>query len=75
MITVRLFGLVRLETGIKELQVEAANGKELRNALTQTLPEETVRGCRLLANGRPVTRTTKLKDGDQVMLMPPVAGG
>ena len=29
----------------------------------------------LLVNGKPANRFTKLKDGDQVMLMPPVAGG
>lgn len=75
MITVKLFGLVRLETGIKELQVAAANVKELKKALSRQIPEETIRGCVLLVNGRQATRFTKLKDGDQVMLMPPVAGG
>ena len=75
MITVKLFGLVRLETGIKQLQIEAANVKQLQKALTQYIPEEKVKGCVLLVNGSPANRFTKLKDGDQVMLMPPVAGG
>ena len=75
MITVKVFGLVRLETGIKELQIAAANGKELKKALTQFIPEKMVKGCVLLLNGKPVNRFTKFKDGDQVMLMPPVAGG
>ena len=75
MITVKVFGLVRLETGIKELQIEASNGKELQNALIRQIPKEKVKGCVLLVDGKPVTRFTKLKDGDQVMLMPPVAGG
>ena len=75
MITVKLFGLVRLETGIKELQVDAANIRELKKALTQHIPEEMIKGCVLLVNGTQATRFTKLKDGDQVMLMPPVAGG
>ena len=75
MITVKLFGLVRLETGIKQLQIEAANVKQLQKALTQYIPEEKVKGCVLLVNGKPANRFTKLKDGDQVMLMPPVAGG
>ena len=75
MITVRLYGLARLETGIKELQVAAATVRELKKALTGYLPEETVKGCVLLVNGRQATRFTKLTDGDQVMLMPPVAGG
>ena len=75
MITVKLFGLVRLETGIKELQVEASNVRELQKALIQRIPEEKIKGCVLLVNGKQANRFTKLKDGDQVMLMPPVAGG
>ena len=75
MITVRLFGLVRLETGIKELQVEAGNVRQLQKALTRWIPEETIKGCVLLVNGKQANRFTKFKSGDQVMLMPPVAGG
>ena len=75
MITVKLFGLVRLQTGIKELQIEAANVKELKKALTRHIPEAQIKGCVLFLNGRQANRFTKLKDGDQVMLMPPVAGG
>ena len=75
MITVRLFGLVRLETGIKELQVEADNVRQLQKALTRWIPEEQIKGCVLLVNGKQANRFTKLKSGDQVMLMPPVAGG
>ena len=75
MITVRLFGLVRLETGIKELQVEAGNVRQLQKALTRWIPEEKIKGCVLLVNGKQANRFTKLKSGDQVMLMPPVAGG
>lgn len=75
MITVKLFGLVRLETGIKELQIDAANVRELKKALTQYVPEEKINGCVLLVGGKQANRFTKLKDGDQVMLMPPVAGG
>ena len=75
MITVKLYGLVRLETGIKQLQVEAANVGQLKKALTRYLPEDTIKGCVLLVNGKQVNRFTKLNSGDQVMLMPPVAGG
>ena len=75
MITVKLFGLVRLETGIKELQVEAANMRQLRKALCQYIPEEKIKGCVLLVNGKQTNPFTKLNSGDQVMLMPPVAGG
>ena len=75
MITVKVFGLVRLETGIRQLQIEAKNVKEVKRELLRQIPEETLNGCVLLVNGRPANRFTKLQDGDQVMLMPPVAGG
>ena len=75
MITVKLYGLVRLETGIKQMQIEAGNIRELKKALTGYIPEEKVKGCVLLVNGKQTNRFTKLNDGDQVMLMPPVAGG
>ena len=75
MITVKLFGLIRLETGIKELQVEAVNVGQLQKALIRWIPGEKIKGCVLLVNGKQANRFTKLKSGDQVMLMPPVAGG
>ena len=75
MITVKLFGLVRVETGIKQLQVEAANVRQLQKELSQYIPEEAIKGCVLLVNGKRANRFTKLTSGDQVMLMPPVAGG
>ena len=75
MITVKLFGLARLETGIKELRLEATNVRELKKELSRYLPEEKLKGCVLFVDGRQANRFTKLKDGDQVMLMPPVAGG
>ena len=75
MITVKVFGLVRLETGIRQLQIEAKNVKELKRELLRQIPGETLNGCVLLLNGRPANRFTKLQDGDQVMLMPPVEGG
>ena len=75
MITVKLFGLIRLETGLKELQVEAVNIGQLQKALTRWIPEEKIKGCVLLVNGKQANRFTKLNSGDQVMLMPPVAGG
>ena len=75
MITVKLFGLVRLQTGIKELQVDAVNVRQLKKELTRHIPETQIKGCVLLVNGKSANPFTKLKDGDQVILMPPVAGG
>ena len=78
MITVKLFGLLRLDTGLRELQVEAANIRQLTEAIllaTDRITKEKLRGCVILVNGAPCKSWTKLKDGDQVTLLPPVAGG
>ena len=76
MITVKLFGLLRLETGIRELQTEAVNIKTLLQALeTAGIPQKTLTGCVIFINNQPANKRSKLKDGDTVALMPPVAGG
>ena len=76
MITVKLYGLLRLETGIRELQVDAADWKDLNRKLEQAgLKKEDLKGCYVMHNGAAKTRTSKLKDGDVVQLLPPVAGG
>ena len=44
-------------------------------SFTDKITKETLRGCVILCNGAPCKNWTKLKDGDQVTLLPPVAGG
>ena len=85
MVTVKLFGLLRLDTGVRELRVEAATLKELYPrtlaALKEQNPacpltEERLRDCLAAVNGEPArSPRTKLRDGDTVSLFPPVAGG
>lgn len=76
MITVKLFGLLRLETGIKELQTEAATVKDMLQKLEDTgIPRKTLAGCVIFVNNQPASKRSKLSDGDTVVLMPPVAGG
>ena len=78
MITVKLYGLLRLDSGLKELQLEAADVKGLKRELLQAtdrITRQDLEGCILLINGKPGRRTTKLKDGDEVTLLSPVAGG
>ncbi len=78
MITVKLYGLLRLDTGIRELQVEAADGRQLRRAIlnaTDKITAKQLKGVVMLVNGAPCRNGTKLHDGDQVTLLPPVAGG
>ena len=76
MITVKLFGLLRIESGIKEKVMEAASVKEvLGNLAACGIPEKELSGCVILVNGKSANKRSKLADGDAVILMSPVAGG
>lgn len=78
MITVKFYGLLRLDAGIRELNVEAASVTELYARVaekTDRITRKHLEGCVLLVNGKVSGRRTKLTDGDVVQLMPPVAGG
>ena len=76
MITVRLYGLLRIESGIKERQIEAANLKDVFLKLThQGISSRDLQGCMILINGAPANKRSILHDGDVVQLLPPVAGG
>ena len=76
MITVKLYGLLRIESGIKEKQLEAATVKDLLKSLAACgIPEKELKGCVILINGKNGSKRSKLTDGDTVVLMSPVAGG
>ncbi|MCF0137710.1 MAG: MoaD/ThiS family protein [Oscillospiraceae bacterium] len=84
MVTVRLFGTFRLDCGIKSLELEAERVKDIypiimaevrkRNPETR-LKEADLKGCIITVNSVQVGVRTKLSDGDEVCLMPAVAGG
>lgn len=84
MITVKLFGTFRLDSGIKEMQVDAKTVKDLYPVVMKevlkanpytTLSMKDVKGCIVSIEGKQVGVRTKLKDGDVVFLVPAVAGG
>jgi len=84
MVKVKLFGLFRLDTGIKEMDAEAACVKELYPALLEEakrkkpstrITAKDIDGCIILVNGKAAKKNSPLKDGDEVMLMSPVCGG
>lgn len=76
MITVKLFGLLRLSSGIRELRLEAVTVSDLlRHLEARGLDGDALAGCNILINGERVTRRSRLSDGDTVQLFPPVAGG
>lgn len=76
MITVKLYGLLRLSSGIRELRLEAGNIRDLlRHLEARGLDGDALAGCNILINGEGATRCSRLSDGDTVQLFPPVAGG
>ena len=76
MITVKLYGLLRLDSGIKERQLEATNVAQVLTFLeNQGISHRSLSGTLILVNGESATKRTKLKDGDVVQFLPPVAGG
>ena len=76
MICVKFYGLMRLESGVKELQCQAESVSELFARLEEHgFDRKDLRGCYLMVNGEKARRNTKLNDGDVVQLLPPVAGG
>lgn len=84
MIKVKIFGLLRMDTGLKELELE---GEKVRDLYPQILahamrahPGTKVRakdidGCIIMINGVQGKKSSTLCDGDTVMLMSPVCGG
>ncbi|MBQ6311990.1 MAG: MoaD/ThiS family protein [Lachnospiraceae bacterium] len=84
MVTVKLFGLFRLDTGLKEITADVSDVKSLYPILLKEAkrhnPKTKVKaadidGCIVLVNGKQMTKRAKLQDGDEVMLMSPVCGG
>lgn len=84
MVTVKLFGTLRLDSGIKSLQLEADTVRELyplimaelrRMAPDAEITEKDVRSCMVSVNEKKANARTKLQNGDIVYIIPPAAGG
>ena len=76
MIRVKLYGLLRIESGIKERQLEAATVKEVLEELERCgIPRKKLDATVILVSGKNANKRSKLTDGDTVTLMSPVAGG
>ena len=76
MITVKLYGLLRIDSGIKERKIEAANMKDvLDDLMKQGISRKELTGCVILINGKSASKRSVLQNGDVVQLMSPVAGG
>ena len=83
-VKVKLFGLLRIDSGIKEVELEASTVRELYPLLLAemlrrdpecSLDEKDLRACVVAVNEQRAKPGTKLSPGDVVCLLPPVAGG
>lgn len=84
MVKVKLFGTLRIDSGVRELEAEAGSVRELyplvlREILARkpdsALTENALRACMVAVNGEQASPRAKLRDGDLVYLFPAVAGG
>ena len=76
MITVKLYGLLRIESGIKEARLDAKSVKEVLEQLAALgIDRSALNGCVILINGSSANKRSKLMSGDTVVFLSPVAGG
>ncbi len=77
MIRVRFFGLLRLDTGVKEVMVNAKNMKQLytETAEKSVIDLKALKGYNVFINGKAKKFNQKLNDGDEVMFLVPSCGG
>lgn len=76
MITVKIYGLLRIDSGIKQRQIEAVRITDVfQDLMMQGISQKELKGCVILVNGKPASKLHRLHDGDIVQLMSPVAGG
>lgn len=78
MIKVKLFGLLRLDSGIREIELEAGAVKDIYTELEKAsdiLSAKKLEACVVIVNGKSANKNTRLNDGDEVSFLSPVAGG
>lgn len=84
MVKVKIFGLFRLESGIKEIELDAKIVSDLYPLLIKKIKEvkpytkiniKVLNGCSVVVNDKFANKNTKLNDNDVVMLLSPVCGG
>ena len=83
-VNVKLLGLFRLNTGLRELEADAARVRNLYPVLLEKAREVNpdtkitsadIDGCIVHVNGAHCKKSTKLSSGDTVYLMSPICGG
>lgn len=77
MVTIKLFGSLRLKTGFKEMQAYASSVSEACGLLARATgyDKKEFKNCLFVINGRHAKYSSALNEGDELILMSPSGGG
>lgn len=74
MVQVKIFGVVRLKTGVGSFETNVKTLRELLGIIPG-LSRKEAGDLVVLVNGKPAPKSYRLKDGDEVSLLSPAGGG
>ena len=77
MVTIKLFGSLRLKTGFREMQAYASSVSEACGLLARATgyDKKEFKNCLFVINGRHAKYFSALNEGDELILMSPSGGG
>ena len=82
MITVKFFGLISVDSNIRQLFVKEGTGRQVFNEVMQSCPsitEQQLRQLIMFVNKQHISGNKRfsvvLKDGDELALLSPASGG
>lgn len=77
MVTIKLFGTLRLKTGFKGTEADISSVKEAWQILSDEtgLPAKEFKKCIAAVNGVQMKASTPLQEGDEVAFFSPSGGG
>jgi molybdopterin converting factor small subunit len=73
-VKVRIFGAPSLALEIRELELRLSKDATAQDLLN-SIPIEDKNYLYIVREGIRLTRSSKLEDGDEILLVPPIAGG
>ena len=77
MVTIKIFGSMRLKTGCKGMEADVADVKSACQLIAETTGHniKDFKNCVVMINGKQAKHSSKLKDGDELVLMAAAGGG
>lgn len=77
MVTIKLFGTLRLKTGCSCIEADVSTVKEGCEAISDAtgLPFKEIKRCITVVNGTQTKLSAPLQDGDELALFSPSGGG